>query len=393
MSAWAPAVGERRDPTTERSLPFAPREGWSSVALLVVMLWTLGTAIDDANWAGFTAASAQQTAFLPTAGVLAVLIGFVLSKTRLPISAVYFIGCAIGAGFLLISAADVVSDAPTLLGRLQALNESIEIFYEDLVILGIRSNETSAFVLTIGTIVWATGLYGAVNLFRRGRAMPAVVATGIVLLINVCVTVRLQYLHLVLFSGAAMLLLVRMNLQSQQDGWARRRIGDTDQAAGLFLRGGVGFVILTLVGSIALAASASSAPLANAWRNMDDTLLDVGSEINRVIGGVTGQARGPSGLFGSTQTILGRWASSSEVVYRSRSSDLEAHYMRGAAYDRFDGISWYQTDGLKVGVAAGQELLATTSETASTLPGTRPVDITVTSVALAGERRCRRQRR
>ncbi|MDQ3492812.1 MAG: hypothetical protein M3452_06080, partial [Chloroflexota bacterium] len=40
---------EQDDPDTVRS----PREGWTSLALLMIMLVTMAVAVDDANWAGF----------------------------------------------------------------------------------------------------------------------------------------------------------------------------------------------------------------------------------------------------------------------------------------------------------------------------------------------------
>ena len=129
-----------------------------------------------------------------------------------------------------------------MLGRLQALSESAATFYNDVFVLGARSTETSAFLLAIGAIAWTTGYFAVWNVFRRSRATPAVVATGLVLLINMSITARIQYSHLLLLSVAAMLLLVRINLAHQQLGWRRRHIGDGSDVSGLFLRGGVLFV-------------------------------------------------------------------------------------------------------------------------------------------------------
>ncbi len=367
----------------------APKEGWVTVALLLLMLVTIGLAIDNANWAGLSSDGVQQTAFLPMDMVLAGLVGLLLAKTRLPPLLAHFIGACIAGGFLLIATANAISDAPSLIQRLRDVSSSASIFYNDSVVLGIRSGETSVFLLTIVTLVWAVGQFGAFNVFRRGHAMPAIIAGGLTLLINVSITVQVQYPYLITFSAAAMLLLVRMNLATQREGWQRRRIGDTTAASGLFLKGGLIFVVLTLVGSLFLAANASSAPLANAWRNMDDQLLDIGTALNRWIGGVTGAARGPSGLFGSSQTISGIWEASSEVVFDTSSPDHGSYYWRGATYDRFDGYSWEQTDRSEVDVASGQSLLASSADDPSgsssgALPGTHPVTLTVTSVALAG---------
>lgn len=379
-----PALATRTAlPAEERSLLPTPREGWSSLALLIVMILTVAIAVDDSNWAGAAHDRGRQTDFLPLGAVLSVVLGFVLAKSPLPAFAAHLAGAVAGAGFLLVSVAQAISDAPGLTERLRALNESTTIFYNDLIVLGIRSTETSVFLLVIGTLLWGLGLFAAFNLFRRGRATPGVLAAGLALLLNMSITIRGQYLHLILFSGAAMLLLVRMNLITQSSGWVARRIGDTGYVANRFLRNGAAFVGVTLAAALLLAGHASSAPLANAWRELDDQLLAVGTELNRWVGGVTGSARGPSGLFGSSQTIRGVWESSSDLVFRAETSDGQGRYWRGATYDLFDGFTWQQQDRARVDVPAGGDLLAGSPD-ASDAVGRREVSARVTSLGLAG---------
>ncbi|MDQ3493000.1 MAG: transglutaminaseTgpA domain-containing protein, partial [Chloroflexota bacterium] len=348
------------------------------------MLVTMAVAVDDANWAGFGPSDGRQTGFLPLAVVMAGLIGFVLAKSRLRPVIAHALGAVLGSAFLLVMVSEAISAAPDLQDRLRALGESTVIFYTDLVILGIRSAETSVFLLLLGTLVWAIGQFAAFNIFRRGRAMPAVVAAGLGLLINMSITIRFQYAHLIIFSAAAMLLLVRMNLLTQREGWRMRRIGDAGYVSGLFMRGGLAFVLLTLSGSIVLAATASSAPLANAWRNADEHLLSIGLEVNRWVGGVTGASRGPSGLFSSSQTIRGIWESSTDVVFRNTSTDEEGHYWRGAVYDHFDGFTWQQLDRSRLDVPAGAELLEASYDSVLEEEGRERITLTVTSVDLAG---------
>jgi transglutaminase-like putative cysteine protease len=138
------------------------------------------------------------------------------------------------------------------------------------------------------------------------------------------------------------------------------------------------------VGSVALAATASSAPLANAWRDVDDQLLTIGTEVNRWVGGVTGPARGPSGLFGTTQTIRGIWESSTDRVFTALPSDGEPHYWRGATYDHFDGFTWQQLDRQRRDVTAGTDLLAESYDSVLDDTGRREVTTTITSLDLAG---------
>jgi hypothetical protein len=87
---------------------------------------------------------------------------------------------------------------------------------------------------------------------------------------------------LILFSLAALFLLIRLHALDEQATWARRRIGDPSAVGSIYLRGGTVFVIVAILGSLVLTASAKSAPLAGAWDDLKPWLLDVSSTIEAV---------------------------------------------------------------------------------------------------------------
>ena len=76
----------------------------------------------------------------------------------------------------------------------------------------------------------------------------------------------------------------------------------------------------------------------------DDQLLEIGYDVNRLLGGVTGAARGPNVLFTPSQTIRDFWQSSTEPVFTAAVSDGQGRRWRGATYDSFDGRQWQQLD-------------------------------------------------
>ncbi|HEX5450996.1 MAG TPA: transglutaminaseTgpA domain-containing protein, partial [Candidatus Limnocylindrales bacterium] len=353
-AARTPAVDDRR---------FAPPEGWTSVLLLGVMLATLSLAVDGAGWAGRTGWGASETAFLVPTILLGGLVGLVLARSGLSWLAADAIGAAIGALFLVQAVAGVVSNAPDVGTRLAALGTSVALFYQDLVIEGTRSSQTSVFLLVIGALTWATGQYASILVFRRRRAVSAVVLTGLFLFIELSVTIRDQYLYLVVFTAAALLFLVRLNLVEQRAGWVRRRIGDTGHVSNLYVRSGLVFVALALAGALALTATATSAPLFGWWRGLDGALLAWGQRLNLVVGGVSGEVRGPSDLFASTATITGVWQASDDPVFDYSTLTPGGLYWLGATYDSFDGTTWHQTDrSAGVQVTAGGALLAPTTD-------------------------------
>jgi hypothetical protein len=363
-------------------IPLTPREGWLSVIALTVMMGTVGVALDDSRWAGnIGLTDASQTGFLPLVGILSVLVGFMLAKGQLGRIAGHLVGAFVGSVFLINAVSASVSTAPSIEQRLRALHSSVASWFEDVVVLGTRSFETSVFLLVLGALVWAAGQFGAYSVFRRHRPLPAVALTGFILLLNVGITIRDEYVHLVVFVAASLVLLIRLNLLDQAREWRARGMRDVADISQAFMRNGAAFVAIAIIAAVTLAANASSAPLARAWNNMDDEILEIGSTLNRLLGGISGSARGPNVLFTRTQTIRGVWESSSQVVFTATTSDSQGHRWRGATYDSFDGAEWQQLDLQGITVDAGADLLASTAESVSGSSRRREVTVTVTPYA------------
>jgi hypothetical protein len=198
------------------------------------------------------------------------------------------------------------------------------------------------------------------------------------MLVNVSITTRDQYVHLIVFMAAALVLLIRLNLLDQAREWRARGMRDVADVSQAFMRNGAIFVAIAIVAATTLAANASSAPLGRAWKDMDDDLLEVGYAINRFIGGVSGSARGPNILFTPNQTIRGVWESSSVVVFTATSTDDVGHRWRGATYDSFDGNTWQQTDRSPQIVEAGADVLSVTTEPVRGAQGRHIAVVTVT---------------
>ena len=379
------ARGEEREELTD--MPLTPREGWLSVISLAAMMLVVGIAIDDARWAGVAAnSSTSQTGFLPICGVLSVLVGVALAKGKVGRYTGHLIGSGIGALFLLNAAAASVSNAPSFEGRLRDLNLSVSLFIDQVIVQGARSYETSIFLLFLGALVWGAGQFGAYAVFRRRKPLPAILLTGFMLLLNVSVTVKDEYVHLIAFMAAALVLLVRLNLLDQTREWRARGMRDVADISGAFLRNGAAFVAIAIIAATTLAANASSAPLSRAWQNLDDDLLEVGYSLNRWLGGISGAARGPNVLFTPSQTIRGVWESSSEPVFTAVYSDGLGYRMRGATYDSFDGHTWTQLDRESIIAAAGDDILGQTPEAGDRDGDVRyPVEVTVTPIDYGGD--------
>ncbi|HEY5488439.1 MAG TPA: transglutaminaseTgpA domain-containing protein, partial [Candidatus Limnocylindrales bacterium] len=369
-----------------REIPLAPREGWLTLIAVMVVVGAAAVAIDDAGWAGLAAASRDsQTKFLPVVALLSVLLGAWLAKRAIRPMRAHLIGSVVGAGFLLYAVSGSISSAPSILGRLHDLNLSVSAFVNEVFVQGARSTETSVFLLFIGALVWGLGQFVAFTVFRRHQAAPGLILAGLMILINVSLTIHEEYLHLVVFVLAALLLVMRLNLFEQANEWRSRGMREFGDISGSFVRNGAVMVALTIGASIVLAANASSAPLSHAWTNVDDQLLEVGYDVNRWLGGVSGAARGPNILFTPTETIRDFWQSTTEQVFTATVSDGIGRRWRGATYDSFDGRTWSQLDRESVIVNSGANLLDQSVDDVPDPNSTEPVSAIVTPDDFGGD--------
>jgi len=362
-----------------------PQEGWLAVVAFVVMIGAVALSIDAAHWAGFVPEGPSETGFLLPVMLLAALWGFVTAKLGWPTLAADVVGAAVGAGVLLLAVAGVVAPGVAPGPALTALSDSVYRFYHDLVVEGVRSSETSVFLLVLGAAMWTVAQLAAANLFARHRGLATVAITGVAIFIELSVSAQDEYGYLVVFAVAALVLLMRLNLLDQRVGWLRRGIADQGAVAILYTRSGVTFIALALIGALALTATASSAPLAGVLDQpaVRDQLVNLGEQLNTIVGGVVGNARGPNGLFASSSTITGLWESSSTVVFTATSDTGQGYYWRGATYDTFDGTTWKQVDRTNAGeVAAGAPVLAATADGTPSLVARATVVTTIHDIDL-----------
>ena len=93
---------------------------------------------------------------------------------------------------------------------------------------------------------------------RGVRAPPAAERRDrrrIVLLASMSSTFREELPYLVVFTGAALFLLIQMHAFDERATWIRRRIGDPSTISSLYLRGGTVFILAAMLGSLLLTTA------------------------------------------------------------------------------------------------------------------------------------------
>ncbi len=231
--------------------------------------------------------------------------------------------------------------------------------YSDLVVHNQASTvQYLHYLLTLGLLVWATSMFASYAVFGHHRPLGAVAVVGLLLVGNMALTINDQLYYLVVYSLAALFLLIRGHVIEEQSEWLRRRIGDPASISSVYLRGGTVFVSVAVVGALVLTQTAASKPLAGAWDGLSDSLLSVSQAFQRFL--PAGGANRSFGVtFGPTAAVQQVWTTDSSLALTVQLSprDDAAYYWRAVTYDRIDLNGWSMSNTSTVQRAADASLL------------------------------------
>jgi transglutaminase-like putative cysteine protease len=345
---------------TRESLPLRPSEGWIVPVLVVVQGLILAWAVDDPAWVNGRDSLTDGLVLCALAGVA---VGFIGPKVGWGRWTTHAIGALFAALVIPILAGLAVEPGASIPAAFHvAAAGSVDAYMDLAWRLEPYTNQEVHYILVLGGIVWGTMQFASYAVFGHRRPLSAVVIVGLVLIANMALT-RDQLGYLIAFTAASLFLLIEMHALDERSTWLRRRIGDPSQISGLYLRGGTVFIVLALAGSLVLTERAASAPLAGAWRGLDDQLIRIGQEIGRLFP-TGGELRGGGGVnFDSTARISPRWYGDDGVSFTAIvPPETEGFRWRAATYDTFALGAWVQSSFERLPVAAGAPLLEGTAE-------------------------------
>ncbi len=327
-----------------RRLPLAPTEGWVTLGLTLLVCLALAWSLDDARW---VLGRETYLDFLPLAAAGGVLAGFIGPKAGWGRWQTYLVGSVFAALIVPLLTAAVALPEGTPPGELyQATAASVIAAYVDIAVRNQASTvQYLHYLLTLGMLVWATSMFAAYAVFGHRRPLGAVAVTGLLLLGNMALTINDQLVYLVLFSMAALFLLIRGHVLEEQGEWLRRRIGDPASIASVYLRGGTAFIAVAVAGALILTQVAASKPLAGAWDGVSDGLVVLSRSLQRFLpAGGANRSFGVS--FGPNATIQRVWTTDTAlaVTIQRPPPDTGDYYWRAVTYDRLELTGWSLSD-------------------------------------------------
>jgi len=218
-----------------RSLEFDFRDTWLLLALVVVLGWSIASALQNSSWV-------PGSERLPAAVVVAITVGWLLAVSRLSRRAFLLVGLAVVAAYTMLSTLDAVHLGP---------NFDVGPVPRPLLPIALWGSATwfqSRFALLIGLVALAmlAGLWTSWWVFRRRAGLVALLPTGTILAVEVLNdTTPVMYFFSFAWLAAAVLLLLRLNYVRLKERWHARRIPRAQDTTWTF--GEIGFEATALL--------------------------------------------------------------------------------------------------------------------------------------------------
>ncbi|HEX2755958.1 MAG TPA: transglutaminase domain-containing protein [Candidatus Limnocylindrales bacterium] len=343
-------------------LAAAPAEGWISLFLVAVLAVAVAWSLDDA---ALVLGQRAWTDFLPWVSLGGVAAGFIGARARWSRPVAHLIGAAFAALIVPLIIGSILDPAGSPAARYQATAASSLDAVLDFAVRGLPvTRETGHYLLVLGLLCWANGQFAASSVFRHGRPIGPIIVLGTVLVANMSATVHDQIWFLVLFSMAGLFLLTRLHALDERATWVRRRIGDPTTVGSLYLRGGTVFILVAIFGSLALTATARSAPLAGFWDDARPGLVEISQWLQRIIPAAPDAKNIGVPSFGQQVTIGGTWSTSNDPALEilRKAGDNRHVYWRATTYDNFTLFGWSSTDPVDEARPAGTSILESTAD-------------------------------
>jgi transglutaminase-like putative cysteine protease len=317
-----------------------PDEGWLSLPLVLILAGTMAWSIADARW---ILGQDSLTSFLIWVALAASLWGWVSARLDMRPWVAHTLGCVIGAIVLIeVVGSTLYVGPPDPIAWLNATSDSVTQAYLDLTWRHQAVTlQVGHFCIVLGILVWGTAQAASYDVFGYHRAVNGVLLLAVALVANMALTLNDQFIALVLFSAAALVVLLFAHAADERSSWLRHRIWRGREFQAPHLQGGMAFACAAVAGALILTTVASSAPLGSTFQSLGSQLGDAMNWMSGYLPvGGSSRLQSPAD-FGPVAHINSIFRESTRDVFTVRLPDepLAIHW-RLVAYDEFQGAAW-----------------------------------------------------
>ncbi|MBC7264152.1 MAG: transglutaminase domain-containing protein [Chloroflexi bacterium] len=322
-------------------------EGWSSFAILVLMLLTVAWSVQAAGWT-------EGLHILSLIVIPACVVGLLMAKARfLPRLVAHGLGHLVGAGWVIVMLSTQLPSGLTWLEKVLHLYERLD-YWANIVRAGGSSTDAFIFVILVAGLAWVLAYWAAWFLFRSHWVWGAILPAGLALLLNIYYAPPRLMAFFLLYCLCALLLVVRANVYQRQREWHRKGVKYSSDLDLIFLRDGAIISIVAILLAWTLPVAAASPGSWDPFARFQEPWETVRTQWSRLFAALRYQGETTTISFGRTMT-LGGGANLSSTPIMSVQSPYP-RYWRATTYDRYTSTGWENTDAGAVEVVADEPL-------------------------------------
>ncbi len=310
-----------------------PQEGWLTFILLAFVIFTVIWSVEAAHW----------ISTMPSLGyivLIALLVGLVMAKIRLPGLVLHPLGLLLGSAVVAWQMC-VILPGDGWETRFFELIDRLSTWF-NLARTGGISNDFLPFAVQLACLAWLIAYTSAWFVFHSHKVWGGVIPSGVAILVNLSYLPRLFSLFFALYLMASMLLVMRLNFVSRRQEWHESHTGYPRSIGASFLSSVVlfGTIMLVLIWQLPLGAKSPS--LAKIWEMGNEPWKRFEAVFNRLNSALTAQKPVPLHYFGDTLPFRGAIKLGEQVVLMVRSS--KPGYWRANTFDVYTGQGWLTSE-------------------------------------------------
>ena len=304
-------------------------EGWFSLFLLAVVVYSTIWSVEAANWV-------DHTNILTLTTLIGLVVGVLAAKQhRIPRLFVHAL--AIGFGLLFAFWQTAGADYN---GSIPAFSHSIYQWIA-LALSGGTSSDDSIFLFLITALGFLLAYTSAWLVYRTRKPWLMILANAIVLLINLSNIEDGYIVFLVVFLIASLLLMLRFNLYESSVAWKRKGLRCADDLGWEFMQAGALISLGILIFAWLLPWGYINDTAAQIWSADNNPWVQLENTWNRLVS-VDGGVNAPNrGNFTDTLVLGGNPNLNNDIVFTVKTPDGNSYdqYLASLSYDTYNGHS------------------------------------------------------
>ncbi|MFL5735648.1 MAG: DUF3488 and DUF4129 domain-containing transglutaminase family protein [Chloroflexia bacterium] len=313
------------------------REGWLTVGLLALLLFSVTLSIQQAQWV-------EGLSILTPVTIAALATGIVLAKVRgVPRVLLDLVGLFAGLSVVLVAVASVMTDERY--GTIQEKSQDLMLrtgIWVNQAIARQSSDDLLVFILALAVVAWVLAYSSAYFVFKSRQLWWALVPSGVALLINLSYSPVPLNSFIIIFMFSALLLMIRFNLMLEEERWQRERVNYSPSLTWAFLWAGTAVSVVLASVMWFVPTTEVNSTLNQVWSKVNKPWVDFQTGVSHLFPTIqTNQSFGGYSSFNDRFTMGGalNLSDSTALVVKS----TERHYWRAKTYDEYNGIGWADT--------------------------------------------------